>query len=250
MTDQSIRADTMPAPRIPYAEIVALDRDRHRDLAFPATPFDFRFAAALNVVPLLAQELMLAAPHYPVVFLPSAGEPVLAALVGIGDGRNCYVDAEGRWLAGTYVPAWIRRYPFVTERREGGETVVGIDKAFGWTNKSDGAALFADDGTMTERLQSALNYCAEFDAAVTATRAFAAVVRDAGLLQDGNMRIERPGAEPHQVKGFAVAHESCLAALPDATVIEFHRKGYLGLLHAHLMSLGSTRQLAGEQVIH
>ncbi|HEX5338406.1 MAG TPA: SapC family protein [Gallionella sp.] len=244
----------MTTPYIPYSDVIALDRDLHRELAFPATPLDFRFAAALNIVPLLAQELPLAAAHYPIVFVPGASEPLLAALVGLGDGRNCYVDAEGRWLDGAYIPAWIRRYPFVTERREGSETLVGIDKAFGWASKSEGAALFADDGATTERLQAALNYCAEFETAAAATRAFTAAVRDAGLLQDSNMRIERPGAEPHQITGFAVVREFDLAALRDTTVLDFHRKGYLGLLHAHLMSLGSTRQLAsvnaGEQTVH
>lgn len=254
MTDRSMHADTMTAPRIPYAEIIALDRDLHRELAFPAVPFDFRFAASLNVVPLLAQELPLAASHYPVVFLPGAVEPVLAALVGIGDGRNCYVDAEGRWLDGAYIPAWIRRYPFVSERRASdGEIAIGIDKAYAWADKSGGEALFADDGAATARLQGALDYCAEFEAAASVTRAFTAAVRDAGLLQDGNMRIERPGAGPHRITGFSVVNEAGLAALPDAAALEFHRKGYLGLLHAHLMSLGSMRQLiamTGQLAVH
>jgi hypothetical protein len=253
MTDPTVYTGTMTTSNTPYAEVVALDRDLHRELAFPASPFDFRFAAALNIVPLLARELPLAAPHYPVVFLPGVGEPVLAALVGLGDGRNCYVDAAGRWLDGAYIPAWIRRYPFVSERREDGEIAVGIDKAFSWADKSGGEALFAGDGATTARLQAALDYCAEFEAAAAVTRAFTAAVRDAGLLQDSNMRIERPGVAAHQITGFAVVREFDLAALRDSTVLEFHRKGYLGLLHAHLMSLGSTRQLiamSGEQVIH
>ena len=42
---------TTGAVRIPYSDIIALDRD----LAYPAMPSDFSFAAALNIVPLLAQ---------------------------------------------------------------------------------------------------------------------------------------------------------------------------------------------------
>ena len=159
--------------------------------------------------------------------------------MGLGDGRNCYVDAEGRWLDGAYIPVWIRSF-----RREEHEAASGIDKGVVWAGKSEGAALFTDDYATTDRFQASLNYCAEFDAAATATSVFVAAVRDAGLLQDSNLRIERPNAEPHQIDDFSIVSETDLAALPDATVLDFNRRGYLGLIHAHLMSHGSTRQLA------
>ena len=245
-TDNFAQEKIMTTPFIPYSDIIALDRDLHRDLAYHAMLFDFSFAAALNVVPLLAQELPLAAHHYPIVFLQDNGAAMPVALVGIGDNCNRYVNADGSWSRDTYIPAWIRRYPFVTFRAEGkDEIAVGVDNAFSWANKADGEALFDADCKPTERLQASLNYCAEFENAVTATRAFAEAVRDAGLLQDSNLRIERPNAAPHQIDGFAIVREADLAALPDATVLDFNRRGYLGLIHAHLMSHGSTRQLAG-----
>jgi hypothetical protein len=45
------------------------------------------------------------------------------------------------------------------------------------------------------------------------------------------------------VGGFSVVDEEKLRALPDATVLELHRSGALGLIQAHLLSLGNAPRL-------
>jgi hypothetical protein len=43
----------------------------------------------------------------------SATNPVPLALMGLNEGVNVFVDDEGKLLGETYVPAYIRRYPFM-----------------------------------------------------------------------------------------------------------------------------------------
>lgn len=40
------------------------------------------------------------------------------------------------------------------------------------------------------------------------------------------------------------------AALPDATVVQWHRSGWLALVHQHLMSLGRLNDLTRRQAEH
>src|SRR5690606_23806240 len=97
-----------------FKNVVPLNRDRHRRLKLR---MDGRatFAAGTHFVPLAAVELYEAARDYPIVFTGSEdASPV--AILGLRAGENLFIDANGRWANGTYVPAFVRRYPFILSR--------------------------------------------------------------------------------------------------------------------------------------
>ncbi len=57
-------------------------------------------------------EFAVAARHYPIVFSNSA--PHLPVTVcGLQTGSNAFVGNDNRWTQGCYVPAYVRRYPFI-----------------------------------------------------------------------------------------------------------------------------------------
>src|SRR5665213_2753356 len=100
-----------------YRRPAPLSALRHFGLSLSATD-SFAFARDANAIPLNVSEFSLAARHYPIVFTPT--DPVTpVAVVGIAKSRNLFVDAAGKWLAGAYIPAYVRRYPVPVHRGQG-----------------------------------------------------------------------------------------------------------------------------------
>ena len=70
-----------------------------------------------------------------------------AALLGIRDKENLYVGQNGNWNA-KYVPAFIRRYPFVFSSTDGGRFTLCLDHEFDGVNRSGlGERLFDFEGS-------------------------------------------------------------------------------------------------------
>src|SRR3569833_4278631 len=69
--------------------------------------------AQTHAIPVTVDEFGLAQRHFPIVF--SVGDsPVPIALMGLNEGVNVFLDDDGRPLdSNIYIPAYIRRYPFL-----------------------------------------------------------------------------------------------------------------------------------------
>src|SRR3954471_5557872 len=95
-----------------YEKPVLLDRDKHRRRKVQPSA-DFGFARKANSLYLAAVEFSEAFKEYPILFTRGGnGHIVPVAMLGLRARENLFVDAEGRWL-GNYIPAFVRRYPFV-----------------------------------------------------------------------------------------------------------------------------------------
>src|SRR5580765_904992 len=98
-----------------YQSPLALNRERHRDIRLQSGPIGYRFAHDLNSVPLTTAEFGLVARDYPIVFAGEGNDVSLpAALLGLSANSNLFVDDSGAWIADHYIPAFLRRYPFVS----------------------------------------------------------------------------------------------------------------------------------------
>ena len=88
----------------------ALDSQAHRHLRYaPNQPY--HFASQQMFSPIVAGEAAMVAREYAIVFSDIPGSLPLA-LLGASQGINAYVRPSGHWTA-RYVPAHVRRYPFV-----------------------------------------------------------------------------------------------------------------------------------------
>lgn len=99
---------------------------------------------------LTVAEIPLAAMEYTIVFAGSDEAPVPAILLGIGQNENLYVDDQGAWNA-KYIPAFVRRYPFVFTQSEDGRTLtLCVDEGCtGCNHDGRGERLFDADGERT-----------------------------------------------------------------------------------------------------
>lgn len=228
-----------------YERAIALNRERHQQLKIQLKADHFAFATKTNSVLIAGSEFAEAARDYPIVFVGSEGGPfTLAALVGLNDKENVLVNADGRWEPNTYVPAFIRRYPFVLAGTEGAEALtVCVDESYDGLSNDQGEPLFNADGTETAYLKSVIEFLVLFHGEMKRTSTFAAKIFEMGLLTSKVVTFEREGVKK-TLEGAWVVDEAKLNALSDDKLLDLVKTGYLGWIYAHLMSLNNLQRLA------
>lgn len=223
-----------------YERVVALNDQIHASLKVrPAT--SFAYAARTNSVPVLASEFFECAREYPIVFARGESGPVPAVLLGLRDAENLYVDGEGKWDA-RYVPAFVRRYPFVPGKGAQGELLVCIDELSPCFDASEGEALFAG-GKPTPQLDHAIKFLTEFHQAAAGTELLGRRLQDLGLLRQADSVAQLNDGSQFRLNGLNVVDEAKLRALDPASVQELFANGSLAVIYAHLMSLGNLGAL-------
>jgi hypothetical protein len=227
-----------------FKDLTPLDKERHAALALPPERKNFAFAADASLLPLTFAEVGLALRSYPVALLPEGDAIVLVALVGLPGQGNRFVDARGEWRAGTYIPAYVRGYPFIALRpADGGEPVLAFDPAADDFQAEDGQRLIGADGEPSTQLKGILAYQAEYRELAERTQAITHALQDAGVLEEGSLQIQTSGGEPQRIDGFLVVSEQKLRTLSPDMLRKLMDADALGLAYAQLFSMGSLDNL-------
>jgi hypothetical protein len=141
------------------------------------------------------------------------------------------------WRDDSYIPAYVRRYPFIfSEVPESQRLVLCIDEGAPNFESSSAEPLFTD-GKPTEALQRALQFNETFQAHYMDTRRFGEWLDQNNMLEDRMAKADLGGGQTFTLRGFKLLNPERLRALEDAQVLELHKKGWLPLLHFHLQSL-------------
>jgi len=225
-----------------YEKPVLLDREKHRKRRVaPST--SFAFARKANSLFLAGVEFNDACKEYAIVFTRGGnGQIVPVAMLGLRARENLFVDDKERWTA-TYIPAFVRRYPFVLTELAGQNLAVCIDEAFPGLNDKKGEALFDEQGNNTPFLQNALEFLNRYQSEYRRTEAFCRRLEQAGLLVEMNAKADLTDGRSFSLSGLLVVDEKKLMALPDAVVLSLFRTGELHLVSMHLMSLANMKVL-------
>jgi hypothetical protein len=208
------------------------------------------YLAQVHAIPITIDEFASVQRFCPIVF--SSGEnPVPLALMGLNEGVNVYVDAEGKLTQELYVPAYVRRYPFMLARLapEAQELSLCFDPTSGLVGDfEDGQPLF-DGDKPSEATNNVLKFCEEFELSAQRTVAFMAEVKAADLLMEGEVAIQATGVEqPFVYRGFQMVSEEKLRELRGDELRKMNQNGLLPLLVAHLFSMQLVRDIFSKQV--
>ena len=207
--------------------------------------------AKTHAIPVTVDEFTLAQRHYPIVF--SIGDKSIPiALMGLNEGVNVYLDDDGRPLdPSLYIPAYIRRYPFLLARvrPDSDELSLCFDPTANAVGDfKEGEALF-DGEKPTEATKAILEFCEQFEAAGQRTAAFMDDLQKSGLLMDGEVAIQPEGYDqPFVYRGFRMVDEEKLRELRGDELRKMNQNGMLPLIFAHLFSLSHIRDLFARQV--
>lgn len=220
-----------------YETAVPVSSGRHGKCSIEAGQ-GFGYAGKINSVPLTAVEFPLAAAEYAIVFAQNGGDVVPVAILGARAGENLYVRDDGGWNA-KYIPAFIRRYPFVFADKEDGKSfTLCVDEAFqGLNYQGRGQALFTPDGQRTPYVDNVLKFLQEYSAQFLRTQAFCRKVAELQLLEPMQAQFTLAGGRKMSLTGFHAVDRKRLKALPPQTLAELAASDELELLYLHLQSM-------------
>jgi hypothetical protein len=224
-----------------YEKPVAINREQHRTAKI-GTNLSFSFAAKTNSVPLTVVEFVEASKEYPIVFAAVGERRVPVVLLGLRDNENLCVDAEGKWDA-RYIPAFVRRYPFVLAEKGDNEFVVCVDEASTAFNADQGQTLFDDAGDNTPFLDGAMNFLNAYQAQYSHTENFIKQMEALDLFTQMSAKTELTDGRTFLFNGLYIIDEKKMLELDDTQSAELLKSGQAGWIYAHLMSLSNLSRL-------
>lgn len=231
-----------------YKNITALSREVHKKLKFDFNN-DFSFAANTHWTPLAGPEIYKAAVSYPILFMgdkTADGKMVytLAALLGLSDDKNDYVNADKTWQNNVYIPAFIRRYPFVLAGNPGQEELsVCIDKDSNFFNDLKGIDVFNSDGTTSPFLEERIAFLNNFKSSMEQTNQFIDVLIKKNLLKKESIDIHDAKGHKARLHDFWIIDEEKLKKLTGDQLLRLNKSGHLGWIFAQLMSMNNLPRL-------
>ena len=228
-----------------YTKPVLLDANKHSALSLKQNG-GYGFARAANVMMINAVEFAVAARHYPIVFA-GGDNPAPVVVLGMRPGQNLFVQQDGSWQRGAYVPAYARRFPFIfAESQDKSKLGLCIDEGSDLLVESDVRPLFSN-GERTKVLEDGLAFCTAFQREIERTKAFTAALKEHDLLRENRANIRMTGGEQLSVTGFQVIDEAKFNTLPDDVYLDMRKKGWLPLIYCQLLSTGSWAELIDSQ---
>ncbi len=204
-----------------------------------------------HAVPVTVDEFVLASRFYPIIFsLSETAVPL--ALMGLHEGTNTFFDKDGKLVDNSvYVPAYIRRYPFLLARltQESDQLSLCFDPTAGGVGEFDDGEPLFDGEAPSAATTEILNFCEQFEQAGQRTAAFMQELGDMKLLMDGEVAIQPEGAEqPFIYRGFRMVDEQKFRELRGDELRKMNQNGMLSLVMAHLFSLSLVRDVFTRQV--
>ncbi|MGH6644692.1 MAG: SapC family protein, partial [Bradyrhizobium sp.] len=169
------------------------------------------------------------------------------AVVGLRDNENRYLGEDGVWEDQAYVPAYVRRYPFVfVNDQAASRLILCIDEqAAGFQLQVDERPFFQDGKPSTE-LNNVMRFCGDYQRQYEETVQFGKWLEAEDLLVDRATRAELPDGRVFTLGGLRILNDEKFRALPDDKVLDIHRRGWLPLLHFHLQSQSNWTRLSAK----
>lgn len=236
MANETPKAETA-APQLPifYKSLAVLNKTAHGELRLrPAKTMNF--AAKANSIVLAGSEFAAASHDYPIVFSGKGAEPTAFAVTGRKTGENMFVSKDGAWKKGAYIPAYVRRYPFMLIKSQDGKTFnLAIDPESEMIHAKIGDPLFDGDqpSKATERmLELSKSFVLDMERTATIIRQLEAL----DLLEERQIDVTLANGVKSRIGGFRVVNESKLTALSDGDFLAMRKTGALPVVYMHLVS--------------
>lgn len=241
MTDKP-KPLAMPAPP-GYSELVPFSVDHFQGMG-PLHKDPFGFARHMNSILLMTTEFFHAAKQYPIVFgrEGASGAYIPLIITGLEEKENLFIDADGQWLNGNYIPAYVRRWPFfsVPLRDQADKYLVCVDPAGLEANERPFIDANGEQTDLWKKTEGMIN---EMDGALRLTKEMMETLVAMDLIAPFEAHAKtRTGGSVRFGHMFRVDEER-LNKLPGKQLKQLMDKGFLSRVYAHLMSLENFQKL-------
>jgi hypothetical protein len=232
------------SPPFGYKEVVPLYKDKKVRLLKPGEVPPF--ARDLNAIPISYTEFALVARDYPIVFTSGDNGTTFApvAVLGMTGGENLFVEND-HWAERIYVPAYARRFPFCMARVtlnkiEQQDRLICVEKEF---SGEEGEAMFDDQGNPLEKWTEIEKLLSEYEADLERSREMCGLLSDYGLIEPFTMQATMAQGGAMHLTGMYRVDEKKIEHLNASQIKNLVRKGVLGRIYTHLLSLENFSRL-------
>ncbi|OGA04292.1 MAG: hypothetical protein A3H35_15495 [Betaproteobacteria bacterium RIFCSPLOWO2_02_FULL_62_17] len=231
-------------PPFGFKEIVPFYKNQK--VSLPEAGVLPEFLRTTNAVPVSYTEFPVAYRDFPLVFVSTdAGKsfsPV--AVLGVAATENLFIE-NGKWNANVYLPAYVRRYPFCMARVtldsvEQADRLVCVEKAF---LSDKGETMFDGEGKSLPRWQPIERLLNDYEADLERTREMCSILADYSLLEPFTMQATLKDGGPMNLAGMFRIEEKKLEYLNAAQHRNLFKKGVMGRIYTHLLSLDNFARL-------
>src|SRR6202008_2672610 len=144
-----------------YTRPEPLTPELHGKLGVKRLDGPFKFAKAGHAIPLTVGEFPVAAVTGPIIFVGEEKLPL--SVMGLNAGDNMFLRPDGLFEPGVYVPAYIRRYPFVFANDDSNQQMVlCIDREADFIVEGGNMPFFVD-GKPSDYTQRCIEFCNNFE---------------------------------------------------------------------------------------
>lgn len=227
-----------------YEAAVPVTPSRHG--AWSIEPRDYSFSKNINSVPLTAIEFPAAASEYSIVFAGQSGALMPVAILGVRSSQNLFLNDKGEWDA-KYVPAFVRRYPFVFSSPDQGKSfTLCVDETFaGFNQEGRGQRLFGDDRKPTPYTDNVLKFLKQYQVEFQRTQGFCRKLEELKLLEPMQAQMSLPSGERMSLAGFMAVNREKLKALAPEALAGLAQSDELELIYLHLQSMRNFGLMRG-----
>ena len=226
-----------------YESAIPVSAARHGSYSLAPVP-NFSFSTGVNAVPLMAVEFLRAADEYAIIFTQAGDGFMPAVVLGVRSDQNLYLSADSQWQA-DYIPAFIRRYPFVFSSSTDGKTLTLCvdEKHPGVNSEGRGDRLFDDEGKPTAFVERVLKFLQGYQAHFERTRQLGRQLRELGLLEPMQAQVTTPKGEKVSLSGFLSVSREKLRKLDGTALAALAQTDALELLYLQLQSMRNFNEV-------
>lgn len=224
-----------------YKNPQPLNPEQHAGLGVKQIEDPFGFLRTAHAVPVTVTEFGMASTAYPLIFIGEEFTPIAA--MGVRQGENLFVRDDGQTEPDFYVPAFVRRYPFVFANDNNSDRLLlCVDRDAPMVTNQPEVPLF-ENGEPSAFTQNAIEFCQEFERQRRATEEFVNIVRSMGLFEQKTVAFQprdpqgNPVGEQQKIADYWAIDENKLNELTDEQFNELRANGALGAIYAHMISL-------------
>jgi hypothetical protein len=218
------------------SNVVILNSELHRGLSV-RTESSGAYGDNQRFVAVVISEFPRLAVHYPIFLSKDAdtGAFYCGAVLGIDSGENLFLPEQG-FHDDAYRPLNLRRGPFYTA---GSELAIDLDNPR-IDAQGGGEPLFTQTGSPTPYLQGIMALFREMQPGLERTKIFCKTLVELKLVEPVTFDLGFDDGTKREVIGLYTIASAALRELPDATVLDLFRRGYLQLIY---LLMGAVHQV-------
>lgn len=243
MSNETAAMQAPTTGAILYSKVEPLAPAVHGALGLKRIDKPLDFARGAHAVPINTVEFNLALKSYPIVFAGTE-TPMPVAVFGMKEKENLFVEEDGRWLDSAYIPAYVRRYPFIFgQNQDQSQLTLCIDRESQLVGEGADFPFF-ENNEATETVNKAVEFCKTFHQHHLATKKFGTIVKELDLFANQQVTMRGPDGDQHVVGTYMAIDENKFNELKDEAFLVLRKSGALPFIYMHLSSLSNWQYLS------